>query len=356
MLTKYSSLYTNLPLIAFLLIPSFVIAKPSIDTVTGEITNTTFIISGSGFTSKANPEPLFWWKADFGKTPSALGRKTSWDNTFGGNISTTVVAPGSQQSIGFDHGKSTGVALSRVVFNSDRLYLHRKTYEDFDITKDWAIKSGTTLKTFNFKTIRLWPSQNGKRGIHNMHLNAQGTDKNPAFRITPEGTEGTTWSGDFTNRPLYQMPYVWKVEELQYKTSSINKTDGIFNYYQNGILGTDNKFRNRTTEYPNRYDWVSQSQVSNGAQPGSIMYYDSLYLDDTWHRVVICKSKTWATCGGSEVQIPTEWNDTKIIIHTNLGGFDPKSSLFLYVVDQDGVANNDGYPLCLKCPLPPTLK
>ncbi len=354
MLTKYSHPYSNLLLIVSLLIPGFATAKPVINSVTGSIENSALIISGSGFTAKANPEPLFWWKADFGITPSALGRST-WDKTdISGSFSTKVVAPGSQKSVGFDHGKSSGVALSRVVFNSDRLYLHRKTYEDFDITKDYGIKPGTTLKTFNFKTVRFWSKQ-ASLGVNNMHVNAQGAE-NSAFRITPENTDKTIWSNSFTNKPLFQIPKKWKVEEIEYKTSSIGIRNGIFKFYQNGILGTDNKFINRNTKQPDRYAWVSQSQVSNGAQSGSIMYYDSLYLDDTWHHVVICKSKTWTTCGNREIQIPTTWTDTKIIIHTNLGGFNTESSLFLYVVNKDGVANDNGYPLCPKCPLPPTLQ
>jgi hypothetical protein len=86
-----------------LIIPYSVIAKPTINsvTVTGDITNdATLIISGSSFTTKANPEPLFWWKADFGETPSTLGRVTSWNRSgFNGAFSTTRVAPGSQKSV-----------------------------------------------------------------------------------------------------------------------------------------------------------------------------------------------------------------------------------------------------------------
>lgn len=358
MLTRYSHLYTDLLLIASLLLPCFAIAKPAINTVTGDITNnTTLIISGSGFTTKANPKPLFWWKADFGQTPSALGRKTSWDETGSiGSFSTKVVAPGSKQSVGKDHSFG-GAALSRVKFNSDRLYLYRKTYEDFDISKDWIFNEEKGFKTFNFKTIRFWSPKVG--GTNNMHMNAQGRNNN-AFSITPEFTDGTTFSKSFTENRLYQIPKKWKVEEIEYKTSSIGIKDGIWRFYQNGTLGTDNKFRNRTTKYPDRYAIVFQSQVSHGAQPGSIMYYDSLYMDDTWHRVVICKSQTWAACGGSEIQIPTKWTNTEIRVNLNLGGLDPKSALFLYVVDKNGVSNTNGYALalslCPKCPLPPTLK
>jgi len=75
------------------------------------------------------------------------------------------------------------------------------------------------------------------------------------------------------------------------------------------------------------------------------MYYDAVYLDDTWHRVVISEGSTWATRGNVEVQIPAQWNDGKIVVSANLGGLNPASPLFLYVVDANGVANENGYPL-----------
>jgi len=399
------------------------IAQPSINNVTGDI-NATLTINGTAFTEKANAKPLFWWKADFGTSPSSLGRMTAWsDDDNLGTLSTTIVAPGSQQSFGTDHGNSSGIALSRINFESDQLYLYRKTYEDFDITTDEALRtrvnlisgtlnvgdvitgttsgatgtivrvieahpnitymthivqynniegtisaqppidfiedeqmtsnSGATLtavekliRTFNFKTIRMRVNRIGNTyPPNNMHLNAQGAE-NSKFRITPEYTQGTTWSGQFTNQILYQLPREWKVEELQYETSSIDVVDGTFNFYQKGVLGTDNKFRNRTSDEPNKYNSIVQSQVSHNAQPGSVMYYDAMYVDDTWHRVVISEGNTWATRGNVEVQIPAEWNDNQIVINTNLAGLNIAATpLFLYVVDKNGVANENGYPL-----------
>lgn len=399
---------------------------PTINSVEGDIASGhSVIIGGLGFTEKANAKPLFWWKADFGTSPSPLGRMLEWsDDDNLGDLSTTIVAPGSQQSFGNDHGTTTGISLSRVNFESDQLYLYRKTYEDFDITQDEAIRTRVTLisgtlnigdivtgqtsgatgtiidieeahpditymthiirydntngtinnqpptdfisdevmtsnsnatmtnsensginRTFNFKTIRMRVNRIGSYyPPNNMHVNAQGYG-NAKFRITPEGTQGTTWPNDFTIQILYQLPREWKVEELQYETSSVDVVDGTFNFYQKGILGTDNHFRNRTTEHPNRYNSIVQSQVSHNAQPGSVMYYDSLYVDDTWHRVVICPESTWEERGNCEIQIPTSWNDNQVTVQLNLGGLYSNDSVYLYVVDDDGIANINGWQL-----------
>jgi hypothetical protein len=111
-------------------------------------------------------------------------------------------------------------------------------------------------------------------------------------------------------------------------------------------LGTDNKFRNRTSEESNKYNSIVQSQVSHNAQPGSVMYYDQLYVDDTWHRVVISKGSTWASRENVEIQIPAEWSDNQIVINTNLAGLNiTEAPLYLYVVDKNGIANENGFPL-----------
>ena len=409
--------------IVFLLIPSVGFAQANIGSVTGDLTKgSELIIAGSGFSAKENAKPLFWWKADFGNTPSNLGRKTAWDLDDNlGTFSTAVVAPGSQQAVAWDHGETTGAALSPLFFESDRVYFYRKTFEDFDVTTDEAIRTRVTLisgainvgdvitgqtsgasgtvvavkqahpaitymthtvqynntsgtindqpandfvsdeqmvsnagavmtnsensgiyRTFNFKTIRFWA--NIGSDINNMYTGAQGIH-NAAYNIITENTGPTTWSKNFTHQRLYQLPREWKTEEIQYQTSGIGVTDGIWNYYQKGVLGTDNKFRNRIADQPNRYKRIAQSQVSHNAQPGSIMYYDSVYLDDTWHRVLLCSESTWGARTNCEIQIPTAWNSQQIKISLNLGGLTTSSPLYLYVVDKDGTVNANGFAL-----------
>ena len=231
MFFRFYKLFTSLLFIGFFIFPCIVDAKPEINSIAGDIKdNTKLIINGSGFTAKSNPKPLFWWKADFGETPSNLGRKKSWDaSKLTGNFSTAVVAPGSNHSVGKDHSTG-GAALARINFDSDRIYFHRKTYEDFDVTENWVYKTGTTHKTFNFKTLRFWYNA----GItNNLHINVQGANSN-LYKIQPEGTDATIWNNDFTHNHLKQLPKVWKTEEVEYNTSSIGIADGTFHYYQNG--------------------------------------------------------------------------------------------------------------------------
>ena len=385
-------------------------------------------IRGSDFTEKLNAQPLFYWRADdstSGVTPSTLGRKANWDDIeFYGTPSTAIVAPGSQQSIAFDHGLTSGHSLSRIIIDSPLMYLHRKVYEDFDITKSFAIRtfvdtasivgkisvgdkitgaasnatgtitriyedtttkrttiwydnvvgsgtiadtlphdfqSGETMtsgtgatmvniepsgvaRTFNFKIVRFW---NKDRPVSDIFVSAQGAEK-AQYSIHPEHTNRTIWSEQshiFLNRG--QVPFKWNTQEIEYKSSAIDTPDGQFNFYQNGEL-LSKKSRNiitRTTERPGLYNELYQSQVSNGAQIGSIIYYDSIYIDDTWHRVVICRGGTWPKCDNPEVQIPTAWSDNAVTVQLNLGGLAPATPLYLYVVNKDGLPNYDGWQI-----------
>ncbi len=410
------------------------VPTPAINDVAGNIVkDKIIIIRGTGFTEKKNALPLLWWKADIGKAPSKLGRKTMWDGAFNGALSTDIVEMNSSKSVVFDHGISSGAALGQVNFSSDKIYLHRKRYENFDVVKNVAIRTraivtsstvpasgdiitgrdslatgkvsqvfapdtaggsytiyytnivgdGTindtkprdfqfgetmdssngavlenkegsskyptgTFRSFNNKIVRIW-SENGG---NNCYIGAQGSNDN-LYNLIPSNTDSDIYNGDFTNH-IKQIPKSWVTEEVEYKTSAIDASDGLFKYYQNGLLATDQTIITRSTARPGKYAKIFQSQVSNGAQIGSKVYYDSLYIDDTWHRVIICNGKTLDQCSNREIQIPTSWSDNEITVRLNLGRLNLESSIFLYVLDENGVPNSSGWALCPKCPLPPT--
>jgi len=340
MLKRISSLFY------MVMLAPFVIATPNITKVTptasfndGEIVT----VTGTGFGTKANSKPLLWWRADMGKNPSPLGRKHAWDGIFLGEASSTIVAPNSSQAYRHDLGIDSAGSLAVVFFNSDELYMFRKTYEDFDITKDH--KNGT----FNFKTLRLWSWADK----NNAFLNAQGVE-GPSFRLSNEYTDNTFWATGHN-----QKPYIWKREELVYRTSGINVKDGIFDYYVDGNLPYSETFINRDSSRPSKFDRLYQQQVSNGAQPNSWVYYDSLYVDDSWHRIILCSSSTWNSCSDMEVQIPTAWGNNTISFVINYGGLTTSHNIYLYIVDGNNVANNIGYnistPNATNPPLPPIL-
>jgi hypothetical protein len=387
------------------------------------------VVTGSGFSEKASPRPLFYWsatEADDGIQPSPLGRMGAWSDTFRGEISTEQTAPGSERSARYDHGRGSGAALSKVDFGAEttRVFVQRKIFEDYDIVDDVGIRvrvegcnednpvidigdvmEGATsgavgvvdrvsirrdrcdlyfandqgtqggmfplrfeesevmrsnrgaevvnierngvLLSFNDKIIRFWAREGVYPLTNNIHVNAQGAN-GPTYSITPEQTDGTLFPSE-QDSPIDQRGFVWHVQSFEYGAASgIDVRDGVFRFYQSNSLASDARFIMQRDDKFQRYESVSQHQVSNGAQVGSYTYYDHLYVDDSWHRVVLCASPTWNTCRDTEVQIPVDWSDTEISFRIRYRSI-PLADAYLYVFDADGNVNAEGFSVCPEC-------
>ncbi|AQT61417.1 hypothetical protein [Cellvibrio sp. PSBB023] len=416
--------------------------EPLIDSVEGNLTEGAVVtLKGGNFTYKINPKPLLFWSADQGEKPSILGRKQQWDGVFTGSIVdkaiTDVIASGSKKVLRHDYSTGSGALLAKVSFDSDRLYVWRKRYDDFDRLKDVAIRtryksleklgaastvsvgmlmstankaiqgkvvqaetSGATagtvyyannygnildrtltasigtdevmyfyaesdkdLKTplfkalidegkgifytFNHKIFRMW----GKHGsqINNTYISLD----SDGVAVSEYTQVKTFWMGSWDNK-INSATKRWVVEEFQYQAGTIDKEDGILFYWQDRVKAWEQqRFRFTTSAYPNKYSDVYQTQVSNGAQPGSFEYFDSLYIDDTWHRVYICSERTWFACTQPEVVIPVSWSDNEIKVNLRLGALHSQPRFYFYVVNADGSVNSVGFSSCPKCPEPP---
>ena len=435
---KVSAVY--LGMFAYLFGAGCLAATPEIDSVTGTFSDgQTVTITGKNFTAKANAKPLLYWFADGGTLPSPLGRKTAWDGSFSGDLVdknvSAILAPGSSKAIRQDYSTTSAAILGRVSFSSDYLYVWRKRYDDFDRSKDYAIRTrytglkqlgsatavtagmivssldktvfGKIIKsepgangagtayysndfgniwdnnfagklalndkiyfysatdtlmltplfeaslaegsgvfyTFNHKIFRMWGQYGKSLNDTYISLDKDGTVVNENTQV------GTFWRNSWDN-PIDSATERWAVEEFQYKAGTVDVADGILLYWQDRVQAWSNHtFRFTTSTWPTKYSDVYQNQVSNGAQPLSFEYFDSLYIDDTWHRVLICSESTWSACVQPEIQIPVSWTDTQIKINLRLGSLkDPARRYYFYVVNANGEVNASGpinpCPLC----------
>lgn len=365
-----------------------------IDNISGTIADGESItINGGSFTTKSLPKPLIWWEgSDNSLDPSTLGRNIAWDTTVSGALSSVITAPNSTMSIRLDHGASEGDILGRTDFTSDQIYVIRQTYDDFDVTLDFAITadyinlSGTyqvgetvtgdtsgatgivTIDTgseLTFATTGGTPTAfvngelmtggtsgatsdndqtggvfetfndknirfNTSTGIPSLFPNAQGAN-DADFDISPANTDST-----FTATNIDQVPDTWHIEEFVYQASTIDVADGIFDFIVDNNLPYDQQFITNTTANPQKYDQLVQVQVSNGAQPDSYSYYSFLYIDTTLHRVVVGDESTFAACSRFEPSIPATWNGTTIDAKLRLGSFASFVGLYMYVVNSAG--------------------
>ncbi len=222
-------------------------------------------------------------------------------------------------------------------------------------TMSWPGGSGLntetagTYRTFNFKTIRIWSEDEFGRQVGPSAIVSAQYRQND-YRWFVEGISGT---GQKTTH--LAKPRQWVIEEIVFaENTGLGAADGEFSFAVDGKWFINSGIVTRNLQYPHPHRRIYQSQVSNGAQLGSYVYYDSLYIDDSWHRVLLSSSRTWRDVRDSEIQIPTTWDDGRIEVMLRFGSLDPEMPMYLYVVDGEGNANEEGFRLeCPKCGVAP---
>ncbi|MBY6032522.1 hypothetical protein KUV59_05045 [Marinobacter daepoensis] len=197
-----------------------------------------------------------------------------------------------------------------------------------------------TYRTFNFKTVRFW----AETSRNNVYI-GPGYNDTHEMKMTAEFTDGSVWPNDW--KVVKKMtPRQWQTEEFALDSGSIDSSDGRFIVRTDGIENIDRRFKARTSERPARYNQIAQSQVSNGAQPGSKIYYDMLYVDDSWHRAIVCDAQKYSDCRKIDVLIPVYWEDNRIVARFRESDIF-SGQLYLYISDGDNIINELGYPLPL---------
>jgi len=90
------------------------------------------------------------------------------------------------------------------------------------------------------------------------------------------------------------------------------------------------------------------------SDPSAFRFFDELYVDTTWSRVMLGNSKTLASCSILEPQIPSAWSTSEITVTINLGGLSG-SKAYLYVFDSNNAPSNanafgssKGYPVKIR--------
>ena len=301
----------------------------------------TLTIIGTGFGSKPQAAPLYYWDFSSSTSTSPLSRR-AYTGKIRGALSNTVTASGSANALRSDVGGITEAVgpTDGIPFSSDRLYVWLKRYYGFNIATDRG-PSGLNLKFF-----RIWHVW-----THDILMSYEGSQGVASGRTYAEGTaESATW---------WTMPHEsnkWLIEEWEYRNGDIGQTNGILNYSRNGRLAypKTQRFLMRTSAHPELYNTLFLDQVSNNTlSSGKYIYLDTLYVDDTWHRVVISDEPTWqsvvynqGTERTREIQIPTSWSDTRITVVVRKGGLSSLSNSYLYVIGGDGnPVNTNGFPL-----------
>lgn len=83
---------------------------------------------------------------------------------------------------------------------------------------------------------------------------------------------------------------------------------------------------------------------------------DNVYAATTQARVIISDKRSWAEARASgTLQLPISWNNDEILFKLQIEKGDQSELSYLYVVNEFGEVNEEGFEFCNGCPLAPTL-
>lgn len=148
---------------------------------------------------------------------------------------------------------------------------------------------------------------------------------------------------------------VWHRIEGSYKQSSVGgASDGYVEVVVDGV--SKKVHSNIITRTSSDYRYV-RADFYNGTtniDPGSLglewyKWLDDAYLGSTWQRVELCSGNTWLTRGHCEMQLATSWDESGTIIAAAFGqgSFADGANAYVYVVDENGDANTNGFGVTL---------
>ncbi len=334
------------------MLPVITLAQPFISDIstTNLVQGTKVTITGGNFGEKNPAAPIYWADFESGINPSQLGQKTSWDS-YNRNMSLTNARThvNSTRSVRWNAGSDigdrsdprrsdTGHFLMTGEF--PRVYIYVNRFYDYNVGSF----------NMNHKIWRFWNTTNGYS--NNIRTGYSGSSGNTGAEYT-----GLTGSG-LDKHPKAIANSEWLTQEVIYKAGDINVANGLFTYIENGLyIGNKSDYRMRTSSYPGTYDYFFiQDDISNEAsfKDNLWIYYDDVYMDNTWARVMIGDAPTWEASRNRAVQIPSQWSNTSITFTVNKGQFTNINTGYLYVFDADGNVNSNGMPLCTDCPKTPS--
>jgi hypothetical protein len=143
----------------------------------------------------------------------------------------------------------------------------------------------------------------------------------------------------------------WNRWEFWIVLNTVNTTDGIVKEWVSGVLKLESSnYKHRCDGQVGQWDDFRLGHMFQGPGSGAPealkqAWFDDVYIDITQSRVEICSGKTWVNRNHSEIQLPCAWTDNSIQVTINEGSFNPGDTAYLYVVNQDGIANEIGYPV-----------
>ncbi|MBI2450949.1 MAG: hypothetical protein HYV52_01255 [Parcubacteria group bacterium] len=323
-------------------------------------------IAGSGFGTKATAAPLKWENFENGTNGNDVESTGYWTNRDdqadakftnknqrNSRSSLSVVDRMVYPGTGFGPGNNGFYKLNAwtttgIKYISGYLYVSMVSLQSL---VDWQIKlihigSGPAHADEPVLALQSWWEADGTIGSSGNYYE---------FRTGSTGGEWIPSTWDDWIRPAQ-----WVRFEIEFRDSTdANSSDGVANwvaYHSDGTVVRRSKtgvtISQTGTYLSTPHFGYGLVNVPTGQAVST--YWDDLYIDNSWARVEVCAGATSTIRNKCEIQIPSAWSNTSIIITLNQGSFSDFISTYLYVIDENGNVNANGYLLTTSDTTPPS--
>lgn len=347
-------------LLVLLFIPSVSFSAPSISSVSGTMTNgSTVTITGTGFEPSATNDTPFAY-SDMENNSLAARIGTNWTDygyPSGHTLSVSSAhnrhANSSYNAIGTFDTANQFIAFRQESASSAKWYAQYWVYVD----------SAFTFASGNIKLIRFWISSDNnlriQAPINNADIVVEGRDTShggyssncSSGGWTPviTGTQtvdqvlGHACGGEVLPGSVGWHNYTSDIKDGSWHLMQFEMGTSHLKWWFDGKLILSSTTINTTGNYePYHIGWYRDS-TSDGT--GSV-YFDDVYIDNTWARVEIGNASTYNACTVREIQPPVSRTSTEVQITLNAGSLDftDETSEYLYLVDSDGTVSS-GYEI-----------
>ncbi len=312
-------------------------AQPRIDGVDAPLLHKGVVtLEGEGFGSKVPAAPLMWDDFDDGEEGARVADWYTSSNLSGyypkysGDRVRTSGSKSAHQYFGSGNYNCT---LGLVRLPDAPIYISGWFYN----TTSGAPSRNVKLVSFRGGNPGDWKYPNGRTDLYpsvgsgHMYIN----DCDGTAVAQDWGLGGDLKSG------------AWHRLESYMDIGTVGGGDGIFELLLDGdewatVAGN---FRDSECYFTNLYMLSYLATDTGDPRPQMDCYWDELYVDVTKARIELGNAATWEACTRREIQIPRTWSDGEIGFQVNQGTFADDSLVYLYVVDENGSANPDGFPV-----------
>lgn len=289
----------------------------------------TFTRAAGGFGTKTNAKPLYYFPLETDLNPHPTLSRTTTVGALAPH-STAVIQTGLKPVNAAGAARVRACASNRqspppilfmdaAQFSTDQFYCFIKR----------AKAHPMDFPAYSVKMGRLW-STNGVGG--NQPDLYWGSETNTYFEGIDPG------SAPFYSNAGGSTVNTWYTDEHIYIAGTLNNTDGIVNFWRDGIIGYTTATRRKTKISGTVFGGGPGSaalaywfldEYSYNPGPGvvdidSLDYFHCAYFDDSPKRILTAPSSTITASGTSqqhEIMIPTAWSDTSVTCTVRQGSW-----------------------------------